>query len=622
MFNWKSFPNRSFLWSCIVCLLLLGQHLHSADGRTVLTAHPIRVVMDNNYPPYAFQNGDGPMQGILPDQWRLWQQKTGIPVEITAMDWNKALQEMRAGAFDVIDTIFKTEERLGWLDFGKPYAPIEVVAFFTDAISGITDVDSLKGFVVAVKEGDAAIDLLRSHGVNNLVLFKGYEAIIQAAKEHKVTVFVVDKPPGLYLLHKYQIQNQFRVSPPLNVGEFHRAVRKGEEALLREIESGFAQISPRDVQRIEQKWVGSPITRHFSLENLLVGTGVFALLGLCLLYWNYLLRKAVRERTLELENSEMALRQSEVRYRELVENANSIILRRDRGGRLSFINTFAQHFFGYEASEIIGKNVIGTIVPVTDSTGKNLQEMIADIDQHPDRYATNENENMRKDGSRVWISWTNKPLYSPTGEVSEILCVGNDITDRKRAEELLRQQQQRLKFVIEGSRLGTWEWNTQSGKLILNQTWAQLLGYTLEELTPYGYETWERMVHPDDLHRASQALTRCINGTTPDYDCELRMKHKDGHWVWILDRGRVSTRDAEGKPLSMFGTHTDITSIKRTEEKLQETSDLFSLFIKHSPIYAFIKEVTPTESLTLNASDNYQDMIGIPGSGHDGQGDA
>ncbi|WP_319585792.1 PAS domain S-box protein [uncultured Desulfobulbus sp.] len=599
-----------------LCILLVLAHfpwlqVHASDpgGKTART---VRVVMDNNYPPYVFVNSEGQVQGILADQWRLWQEKTGIQVEITATDWKEALRDMKAGKYDVIDTAFETEERKTWLDFGKPHARIEVAAYFDKAISAITNADSLQGFVVAVKEGDAAIDLLRSRGVNNLVFFKGYEAIVQAAKEHKVNVFVVDTPPALYFLYKYGLQHDFKVSPPINVGEFHRAVRKGNTALLQEIEAGFALLTPGELASIEKKWYGAPLLNGISGAHLLVGGSSLGLVLLLLFLWNHSLRAAVRKRTAELERSREALRESEARYRELVEQASTIILRMDREGRICFLNDYALRFFGYQLDEVIGQSVIGILVPETDSAGKNLREMIADIGRHPERYAINENENICRDGRRVWIAWTNNPLCDAEGQFSEILCMGNEITDRRMAEEALRWERQRLEFVIDGSRLGVWEWNVQTNETVFNEIWAELIGYTLKELLPYNYTTWEELLHPYDVERAKDALFSCVEGKNSAYDCEIRMRHKSGHWVWILDRGKVFTRDAAGNPLSMFGTHTDITTIKRAEEEVQATSELLSQFIKNSPIYAFIKEVSPTESRTLKASDNFQDMIGMP----------
>ena len=182
------------------------------------------------------------------------------------------------------------------------------------------------------------------------------------------------------------------------------------------------------------------------------------------------------------EQADKARRKSEAQYRELVELANSIILRWDRTGTITFCNDFGLRFFGYTRNELIGRNAVGTIVPKTDTAGRNLERMIHEIVTHPEKYEINQNENMRRDGSRVWVAWTNRPILNERGECSELLAVGVDITDRRRAEEAL-----------------------------------------------------------------------------------------------------------------------------------QEKSQLFAQFMEHSPIYAFIKQVTPTESRVLQASENFRDMIGIPG---------
>jgi len=145
----------------------------------------------------------------------------------------------------------------------------------------------------------------------------------------------------------------------------------------------------------------------------------------------------IREIT-ESKRAEEALRHSEARYRELIQNANSIILRRDIEGKITFFNEFAQRFFGYTEDELIGKNVIGTIVPEKDRAGRDLAAMIKDIGLNPAKYAANENENMRKNGERVCVSWTNKAIKDKNRNVLEILCVGNDITERKQLEGQLR----------------------------------------------------------------------------------------------------------------------------------------------------------------------------------------
>jgi diguanylate cyclase (GGDEF)-like protein/PAS domain S-box-containing protein len=133
------------------------------------------------------------------------------------------------------------------------------------------------------------------------------------------------------------------------------------------------------------------------------------------------------------------LARSEAKYRELVQNAKSIIMRFDRHGKITFFNEYAQEFFGFTEQEILGRHVIGSIVPPTESTGRDLEAMIQYLIAEPDRHSLNENENIRSSGERVWIAWTNHGLSSSSGHVTEILSVGTDISALKKAEAKLRE---------------------------------------------------------------------------------------------------------------------------------------------------------------------------------------
>ncbi|MEY2687661.1 MAG: hypothetical protein RL375_1859 [Pseudomonadota bacterium] len=113
--------------------------------------------------------------------------------------------------------------------------------------------------------------------------------------------------------------------------------------------------------------------------------------------------------------------------------------------------------------------------------------------------------------------------------------------------------------VLAGTHAGTWAWNVQTGATEFNERWAEITGHSLAELQPISIATWARLTHPDDLALSNEALGRHFRGETAFYDMELRMRHKAGHWVWVHDRGAVSERTADGRPLWMFGTHMDIT---------------------------------------------------------------
>jgi PAS domain S-box-containing protein len=140
----------------------------------------------------------------------------------------------------------------------------------------------------------------------------------------------------------------------------------------------------------------------------------------------------------QLKHVESQLNESEQKYRELVESANSIILRWNAQGCITFMNQFGQQFFGYAPEEIIGKHVIGTIVPITDSAGRDLQDLMQQICLDTKVFEQNVNENMRRNGERVWIAWTNKVVLNAQGQVVEILSIGSDITERLNAEKEIK----------------------------------------------------------------------------------------------------------------------------------------------------------------------------------------
>jgi diguanylate cyclase (GGDEF)-like protein/PAS domain S-box-containing protein len=139
----------------------------------------------------------------------------------------------------------------------------------------------------------------------------------------------------------------------------------------------------------------------------------------------------------EAYKAECRLLEIEDKYQRHIENANSIIMRIDREGKILFINRYATELFGFANQDLVGKNLVGTIVPEVETTGRDLRDMVRDIGIHPERYLNNINQNVCQDGRIVWVNWTNKPVYNEQGEVEEIFCVGNDFTDFKNAEEKL-----------------------------------------------------------------------------------------------------------------------------------------------------------------------------------------
>jgi PAS domain S-box-containing protein len=178
---------------------------------------------------------------------------------------------------------------------------------------------------------------------------------------------------------------------------------------------------------------------------------------------------------------------------------------------------------------------------------------------------------LAKNGEWRWILGRGKAVArDKNGLATRMIGTHTDITERKIAEEQLREERWRLESIIEGTPGGTWEWNVQTGELVVNEMWARTLGYTVDELSPFSNNIFMTMVHPDDLEQSYNLLKRHFAGELTYYSCEFRMKHKNGHWIWIQDNGRLITHTTDGKPLMMFGNHIDISDRKLAEERIKQ----------------------------------------------------
>ncbi len=166
------------------------------------------------------------------------------------------------------------------------------------------------------------------------------------------------------------------------------------------------------------------------------------------------------------------------------------------------------------------------------------------------------------EGEVRWISVSTEPLRDAGGALTAVVASFADIT-------LLRSQQRRLDLVLTGAGLGTWDWNIVTGQVQFNARWAEMLGYELREIEPH-VRSWEKLVHPDDMATVMRVLTDHMEGRTPEYRCEHRLKRKDGSWAWVLDAGRVIERDLTGKAVHAAGVHVDISQAKRLEANLAE----------------------------------------------------
>ena len=228
-------------------------------------------------------------------------------------------------------------------------------------------------------------------------------------------------------------------------------------------------------------------------------------------------------------------------------------------GYFKFLNQEWEKTLGYSLEELLSRTLFDFIHPDDrEPTRKEIERQLKG-----NMTLNFENRYRCKNGSYKILEWRCSPA-----EGDMIYAVARDITKRVQAEEDLATQKRRLAYILRGTNAGTWEWNVRTGETTFNERWAGIIGYTLEEISPISVNTWRKVVHPDDLKVSDELLEKHFNHELDYYECEARMRHKNGDWVWVLARGKVVTWTEDGKALLMSGTHLDITNRKRAEERI------------------------------------------------------
>ena len=254
----------------------------------------------------------------------------------------------------------------------------------------------------------------------------------------------------------------------------------------------------------------------------------------------------------------------EASYRALVESANSIILRWSVDGRITLLNECGQRFFGYTADEIVGRHVVGTIVPPTDSGGRDLQQYIAEICASPEAFGHSVNENMRRNGERAWVSWTNRVVRDRDGRVVEFVSIGVDVTESRRAAEALKQSEARYRALFERVPVGIVYADANSYYLDANDCICRMLGYSREELV--GLHASDIVV-PEEIPQIQPALSEIRHEF--DHNREWQFRRKDGS---VFTAEVTATTMPDGTLLGMI---RDTTALHEREREVARVSRLY-----------------------------------------------
>ena len=245
--------------------------------------------------------------------------------------------------------------------------------------------------------------------------------------------------------------------------------------------------------------------------------------------------------------------------------ANGIVIT-DLKGKIEWTNLAFTQMTGYCLEESLGCNP-SKLVSSGKHDGAFYRQMWKTI--LSGQVWRGELINRRKDGSLYDEVMAIAPVTAGDGSIRNFVAIKQDITEHKAAELLIQKSEQQLELALTGFGLGLWDWHIGSGEFAISARWCAMLGYGQAEIEP-DVRSLEKLVHPQDWPGVCAARNAHLSGETRAYESEHRLRHKDGHWVWVLERGKVVVRDAQGGPLRAAGTQLDISDDKRLSQEGSE----------------------------------------------------
>ncbi len=248
---------------------------------------------------------------------------------------------------------------------------------------------------------------------------------------------------------------------------------------------------------------------------------------------------------------------------------NAVILT-DPQGRIEWVNEGFTRLTGYTLREVLGQKP-GALLQGPGTSPDTVQYMRRSLEQRGG--FTAEVLNYDRERRPYWVHIEVQPLFDAQGQLTHFMAIERDITQRRDMEHKLAESEERLRLALDSTDEGLWDWNFTTGKVFVNARFRKMLGYSQGELAPT-IETWRTILcHPEDLPEAQRRLREHIDGATPLYEMEHRLRKKSGEWLWVLVRAKVVTRNEQGRPLRLVGTNLDITARKRTEELLRQQEE-------------------------------------------------
>jgi len=321
---------------------------------------------------------------------------------------------------------------------------------------------------------------------------------------------------------------------------------------------------------------------------------------------------------------------------DLIDYSSDLIQIVDQYGTIHYVNDAWKTALGYEETEVLFTLVTEYLIC------EELESLLAS-GILPGRKHLFQASIRKKDSGSIKVEGFIRPLKEPESDEDDLyVCIWKGLKNPQIIEavkhsgsihpnriqgdsdEALHKarirnlsEQEKFEDIIEATQAGTWEWDVQKDEIRYNERWAEITGHSLSELLPITHDTWKKLVHPEDLVKSDQEIEALFYKKKEYYSLECRMKHKAGHWVWVLDKGKVVSWSEDGRPLLMFGTHIDITESKQLELEVKKSEDEYRFLVDSSYDIIYRLQLDGTFSFLSRAWENQlgynvEDTLGKP----------
>jgi PAS domain S-box-containing protein len=602
-----------------ICLLALGTALLTPGTACAGAPEVITVGVARDLPPQYAIDAHGRPTGFAIDVMDAVARRMNVAVAYRVYpSLDTAGRALAEGEVDVVPNYGITDARRAHLAFTRPLERFAVQVFVRTDNAAIRGPEDLRGRRVAAVEGNVGVDLMRARPGVALHVLPTFSGAFYALLSGQVEALVYPAPLARESARQARLDEYLKsVGPPLLEVPRALAVRRDDTTLRERLDEAVAALlAAEEYRQIYLRYHGAPEPVWTPPRWLAATLGVVLVFLVVSGAWHHrsmcLTRRRAASLAEEKRHAEAALSTSEARLRSVLSASPDLVCVLDgRGGVLEVLSMPQANHGGTDTSVQAG----ALLGPVTEHCADAVRAALSSGTVHVVEYAVD----LGEDGMR-WFEGRLAPTESGIGAMQgrgrpALIMISRDITRRRHTEHLLRDTAERLELVLEGSEAGYWDWDLLSDGAYLGERWSELLGYRPSELEGR-YAVWEAHLHPDDRTATVASAAALRSGASERFEGDYRLRRKGGGYIWVLGRGKVVERDADGTPLRAAGTIIDITARKQAEAALAASEERFRTIVDTAEEGIWVLD---GQANTLYANRRLASLLGLPGQALEGR---